>query len=484
MPIHKNLLLSLFFCVTLFNVTLQGEGELGDDDENAINVRTWEDYKTSRPAEITDNCELDEMRAYSLSGDATSLSEPNEICPAIKENCCGPRDQESIVALWRRDSKRIQYHTTYTLKVFRYILGNGKNFYKLARKLAEDFKRKGPNSFAPVAMQSNANNVQGNAAQVQPEDSDGYILNTNQYCATAAHDVLTTNFFHESSVEPFYQQLNHKAEYLHNIRASFYCSICSIEGQGSISSWRVLWSDVNYNTEFCREIVAHTFQATFMLYENYNTLLGNIIKMLTCIQVPVDNQTNNSNLGQSGGPNQANSNDYTSTSPPYQLSEGVENMIKNPLGMSDFGSTYSCDLATGGSFMWFTLCEYYCQKFNIAKANSFFEYDTFRLRNLFDYLSQYEPVFPNGNTTNMFRDSVLTLKKEISELYRKLPYEGLFFISKDNRIDISKYHTDFTRLGSYNPMSDAEGHQLEFHYASVSKLVAGLGMLLAGLWVF
>ena len=482
MQSNHNFLISFFLCLTVFHYSVIANENLGDEDENAINVRTWEDFKMSRPEEIVNNCELDEMRAYSLSGDATSLSEPNEICPAIKENCCGKKDQEAIVALWRRDSKRIQYHTTYTLKVFRYILGHGKNFYKLARKIAEDFKRKGPNSFAPITMQTNNNQNQTN--QVVPEDSDGYVLNTNQYCATAAHDVLTTNFFHESSVEPFYQQLNHKAEYLHNVRASFYCMLCSKEGQDAISSWRITWSDVNYGTDFCKEIVAHTFQATFMLYENYNTLLGNIIKMLTCIQVPMDNQTNNSNLGQGGNPNQGSNQDYTSTEPPFPLSEGVLDMIKNPLGMSDFGSTYSCDLATGGSFMWFTLCEYYCQKFNIAKANAFFEYDTFRLRNLFDYLSQYEPVFPNGSVTNMFKDDTITLKKEISELYRKLPYEGLFFVSKDNRIDLAKYHTDFTRLGSYNPMADAVDHKLEFHYQSATNFMVGLILAITTLWFF
>lgn len=473
---NNSFLFVLFACTFV----VHSVDDLGDSDENAINVRTWEDYKQSKPPEIQENCEEDEMRAYSLIGDAQSLSEPNELCPAITQNCCGKMDQENIVALWRRDSKRIQYYTTYTLKVFRYILGHGKNFYKIARSISDDFKRKRPDNFQPINMQTNGDRNNSGTAQ-HGENSDGYVLNTNAYCNNAAHDVLTTNFFHESSVEPFYQQLNHKAEYLHNVRASFYCMMCSVEGQKQISSWRIFSSisNVNYGPEFCREIVAHTFQATFMLYKNYNNLLANIIKMLTCVQVPLDRQTQNTNLGGGSQPNVASNNDYESTNPPYELSEGVLEMINNPLGMSDMGSTYACDWATGSGFAFFLKCEYYCQKFNMVKANAFFEYDAFKLRNLFDYIRQYEDIFPNGSTTNMFRDDVITLVKEITELYPKLPYEGLFFVSKDDRIDLAKYDSDFTRLSSFNPMSLAEGHQLDFKYASVSILRVGIYLVLA-----
>ena len=482
------------FLFVLFALNPVHTTELGDSDENAINVRSWQDYNLSTPPEITENCELDEMRAYSLIGDSQSLSEPNALCPAITQNCCGKMDQENIIALWRRDSKRIEYYTTYTLKVFRYILGHGKNFYKIAKAIAEDFKRKRPDNFQPVNMQTNSNaqnNQNGqNGSNPNMPNEDGFVLNTNAYCANAAHDVLTTNFFHESSVEPFYHQLNHKAEYLHNVRASFYCMLCSVEGQSQISSWRIFKSisNVNYGPEFCKEIVAHTFQATYMLYTNYNDLISNFIRMLTCVQVPLSRQ--NANDPSMGGNNQAvqpnsasASTDYTSTDPPYPLPVSVEEMIKNPLGMSDWGSTYTCDWATGSGFAFFLKCEYFCQKFNMAKANPFFEYDAFKLRTLYEYLTQYEDIFPNGSDTNMFRDDVITLKKELEELYPKLPYEGLFFISKDDRIDLSKYDSDFTRLSSFNPMALAEGHTLDFHYQSVSIFKFGFALVMAAFLV-
>ena len=190
-----------------------------DDDSDAINVRTFEDMQDSRPEEIQENCELDEMRAYSLIGDATSLSETNELCPSVSENCCGERDQENIVDLWREDSARIQKYTAYTLKILRYFLGNGENYYSIANSIIEDFKRKDGGNHDPIHMQIN------NGEEYGDDESDGYILNTNQYCFNAAEDVVTTNLFHKSTIEPFYHELNQKAEFLHNVRASFYC-IC------------------------------------------------------------------------------------------------------------------------------------------------------------------------------------------------------------------------------------------------------------------
>jgi hypothetical protein len=433
-----------------------------DDDSDAINVRTFEDMQDSRPEEIQENCELDEMRAYSLIGDATSLSQPNELCPSVSENCCGERDQENIVDLWREDSARIQKYTSYTLKILRYFLGNGENYYSIANSIIEDYKRKdgGNNKF--VHMQVN------NEEEYGDDESDGYILNSNKYCFDAAEDVVTTNLFHKSTIEPFYHELNQKAEFLHNVRASFYCMLCSTEGQSAISSWRMMSSasNVNYGTDFCQDIVNHTFDITYSLYKNYNQLLSNIIKMLTCVQVPKEERTDNEAAGGATTIDLTQDGDWKSEEPPYELDEFVTEIIDNPLGMSDMGATTACDMSKG-TMVWFTGCEYYCQKFNIAKATPFYEYDSDKLTNLFDYLKQYEPILPDAST-NVFNDDTISLRKEIEEMYEKLPYNGLFFISKSDTIDISKYDSDFTRMSSFHPMALADGHQLEFHYESVA----------------
>ena len=463
-----NMNLNHFYVMTIAVSLIFSPMTSSDKDSNAINVRDWEDLKDSRPEEIQKKCELDEMRAYSLIGDAESLGAANELCPSISENCCGERDQENIVDLWREDSARIEKYTSYTLKILRYVLGNGENYYEIAKKIAEDYKRKESSDDSLVVMELNNDK----------EYDEGFVLHTNKYCFDAADDVLTTNFFHKSSIEPFYHQLNQKAEYLHNVRASFYCMLCSTEGQNAISSWRLLnsASNVNYGTDFCQEIVNQTFDVTYALYSNYNGLVSNIIKMLTCVQIPEDERTENEDAG--AGQSVSFNDDFESDDPPYELGDAVEHIIENPLGMSDMGSTTACDLAKG-TLTWFVGCEYYCQKFNIAKATPFFEYDSDKLRNLYDYLSQYEPVLPQSWETNIFNDDGISLKKQIEELAETLPYNGLFFISKDDSIDISKYKSDFTVLSSFHPMKLAEGHQLEFHYETVSVVKALLVVALA-----
>ena len=450
MPFSKH---TLFF-FTIFLITLCSPVRSLDHDSQAINVRTWEDFKSSRPSEITDNCEEDEMRAYSLVADATSLSETNELCPAITKNCCGPIDQENIEALWEQDSLRMERYNQHNLKILRWVLGHGDNFHRLARIIADDYD----------ALERDDDSRQ---------EHENISLKTNQYCYNAAKEVLTKNFFHESSVEPFYHQINEKAEYLHNIRASFYCMLCSVDGQTAISTWKISdsFNEINYGTDFCKEIVNHTFQPTYMLYDNYNLLLSNVIKMLTCVFPGEEQELVEDSSSTSFKKPKEVDHDFESDQPPYDLDENEESLIENPLSMSDFGATITCDVGNDTA-MWFTACEYYCQKFNIAKATPFYDYDATQLYALFTYLEQYEHAMPNGADVNLFNDDVISLKKEIHELHPKIPYLGIFFISKDDSIDISKYGSDFTRLGSYNPMQDSDGHLLEFHYESVSKLVS------------
>jgi hypothetical protein len=485
----RNLFSFLFIFVSLANVSFAEEG---DSDPNAINVRTWEDYKTSRPAEIQDNCELDEMRAYSLVGDSQSLGEPNELCPAVTDNCCGKIDQENIKNLWRRDSKRIEQYTTYTLKVFRYLLGNGENFYDIAKRIALNYKSKNPERMEVIERADNRGNGANNNggagglnSNIPGDEEDGYNMTMSKYCFDAAEVVLKANYFEKETIEPFYQLLSHKAEYLHNVRASFYCSLCSVTGQGAFRTWRVISSlnNIEFSPEFCTEVVAQTYSATNMVYKSYNKLVKNILKMLTCIQVPADRQTGNSNVN--GGNQQiASANDsYGSTDPPYQYSEALANLIDNPFGMGSWSGIDFCQWAEGSSMFKFTKCEKYCENFQIAKAGPVMEYDAPRMRDIFDFVEQYQEIFPRGWTTNVFRDDVLTLKKEIKELYFKLPYDGIFFISKDANIDFSTYGTDFTLLSSFNPMALAEGHQLDFNYQSESIVKMFMMMMFALIFV-
>lgn len=439
------------------------------DDE--INVMDYQDLIESRPEEIQDKCETDEMAAYSLIADAKSLSETNRLCPNIAENCCGEVDQENIEKLWERDSERIQKYTTHNLKILRYVLGYGEHYYKLARVIADDYKRKTAESKGLSHLQTSE------------EDASEYVLRTNQYCFNAAEYVLSKSFSDQTAIEILYHNINQKAEFLHNVRATFYCSLCSVRGQQSFSTYRMISSasNINYSQDFCKTIVAHTLSTTYELYDNYSEYFSNVIKMMTCVEVPSEKESENEHLV--GEKNFDSEDDFESKYPPYELSEGLQSIIKNPLGMSDFGSTEACNTVGLDSSVWFAPCEFYCQKFKIAKADSFFDYDADQLKIVFDYMKQYEPVLPDGADFNLFNDDMITLKKEIEELYFKIPYNGLFFISKNDSIDFSTFSTDFSRLESYNPMEEAEGHLLTFNYENVNLASAVICFVLTFLFL-
>lgn len=66
-----------------------------EDDPEKIESLSYEHYKAK--GEIAKECELDEMMAYTLRGDAESIGDTNELCPSIEGGqCCGKRDQNRI----------------------------------------------------------------------------------------------------------------------------------------------------------------------------------------------------------------------------------------------------------------------------------------------------------------------------------------------------------------------------------------------------
>ena len=123
--------LIVLLLITFFpSSTLSAFNDENDEHEDKINVRTYEDLKVN--PEIEDNCDLRVMRAYSMYGDASSLSQPNLVFPAIQQNCCGTRDQENIKALWRKASNQIMKNQKYFLFLAKGILSQSQDFMRLA----------------------------------------------------------------------------------------------------------------------------------------------------------------------------------------------------------------------------------------------------------------------------------------------------------------------------------------------------------------
>lgn len=99
----KNSLINTLVILSLLQSELVSDKT--EDDPNKIESLSYDHYKAK--GEIAKKCQLDEMMAYTLRGDAESIGDSNELCPSIEGGqCCGSRDQHRIKQIWAKDRKR------------------------------------------------------------------------------------------------------------------------------------------------------------------------------------------------------------------------------------------------------------------------------------------------------------------------------------------------------------------------------------------
>ncbi len=110
-----------------------------DNDPNKIESLDYDYYEQIRQEEVK-KCNHEKTSAYHIFADAKTLSEPNEICPHIQENCCGVDDQARIYKLWWRDRKRQENHHRAALLIFKWIFGFAKEFRRFASAIFKDWE--------------------------------------------------------------------------------------------------------------------------------------------------------------------------------------------------------------------------------------------------------------------------------------------------------------------------------------------------------
>ena len=79
---------------------------INEDDPKKIETKSYEFYLNWISDDIRQRCELDEMYAYQMTGDAETVQEGNEVCPSNGQQCCGKEDVERIKYVWGRDRHR------------------------------------------------------------------------------------------------------------------------------------------------------------------------------------------------------------------------------------------------------------------------------------------------------------------------------------------------------------------------------------------
>ena len=446
---------TLVVIIVLFSI--KGEET---DNPNKIENHSYEYYKNRRPEEITKTCELDEMKAYELAGDASSLSQTNEICPNLKEQCCGTDDFERIKKFWWRDRKRQQYHHRTILLTYKWILGYAKEFRKLAAKVIEDFEKKSEG-------QSDGNTeVRGKSEEKGGSDVVSNV-NSNKYCYDSAQKVVNYDWGTREKSESFYADLTYRTEFIDNSRRGFYCMLCAVEGQKAIhTSWKLyswLYSKrIYYNQEFCDMIVTHTETTSYALYKSFNHYLQNLVGTLTCVTTPQAEDKNGGGKGGNVDKNNGNGNLLDSNPPQLPLSK--QKILDNPLNLQDWFWLEVCDFANGSDFLRFEKCEYYCQQWNIAKAIPNFDGDVIAQKKLVDYLKIYKQVF-NTPRKNLFRDDQILMDKDLEQNFNKRDKSGIFYKTTSKVVDLAIYKSDFVwSSDSINPMEMAQDCTLEFEY--------------------
>ena len=452
-----------------------------EDDPTIIETHGLDFYKQKRPPEIQQQCLTQELNAYSLWGDSPSLGDPNPLCPAIQGNCCGPLDQRRIKYIWERDRKFQEKHHKTVLKINRYILGFTREYSDIAKEILEAWdlvKMQGKQANNPRGAANNNNNDYASQKGLP------YSLQPSKFCAKHAKRVLESGLIDRRKVEAFYHDLTSKVEFMENTRRGFYCSLCAAEAQEHFGThWKIfdwIYADrIYYDKSFCELIHEWSFRTIYTMWKSYRPFVSSIMKMLICVlpKGQANNRAGNQRNNAPGRP-QLNVNvdikidlnfnanlglDPNLLNPLANVTKEVRKLFDEPIISNHRFKMELCDGAVPGDFFFFTRCELFCQKWNIAKPVSLFDGSIKKSKRVFDYLVQYEFAFMD-RTQNHFRDKIADLKKMIHDNYEERAFKP-FYTSIAIHIKLDKYKSDFLAWWrGLHPMELAEGSPLEFEY--------------------
>lgn len=476
----------LIACAT-FSIVLGDAAS--DGDSKYIQSKDYEFYLQRTKSDATKSCAVNEMAAYGLTADVSSLGDPNPICPQMQGNCCGPRDQELINTYWEADNRhQAGYHIAY-LNMNKYILGNVKNYLSIASDIVEKSNKLG-------FQGKNNINASPDKAQVDPNDDKPYTFDYHPMCEQAAKEFINLDFVDRRKAQGFYDLLNKKAEFMQNARRGFYCMLCNAKSKEYISTFRaIIDSRLWYSRDFCQMIYSQSFASVYKMYKSYNPFIKALMKMLTCIkpkkaganpqqggpskqepsgpQVQVTVQFNPVSLGM----------DLKVKDPIKKLPEAARKMFENPLGLKSQVWLEICFDSDPTGVFFGMKCMGFCENFRMSERSQLLDGDLDALQTVYDQLLQYEFALAAPNT-NVFDEDVLALKKGIVVELQYLRHNYNFYRSLSPRINFSKYKTVFSLIfKGINPMALSQGTTLQFKYKAAALLKAAVSVLMALVWV-
>ena len=449
-----------------------------DEDENKINVRTYEHLKVN--PEIEDNCDLRVMRAYSMYGDASSLSQPNLVFPAIQQNCCGTRDQENIKALWRRASNQIIKNQKYFLYVVKGILSQSQDFLRLAIHGSIIYDRVIKKKISLEAVRKDYPGLTFFQGDLVWHKRNYKVLINSDFIKYAEE---VKNGIDANKLKVMYHGFNQAAEFMMNVRRSFYGMICSTKGQLACSRKGFLkrafyFSDIFYGTPFCEAMINNHFRYFYDYYYFMKRVQRFVDRLPFFVQtteyLEEDSLLNNKQAGGSGpshSGSSSNGQDYIRkgitipygrflyNTPEHEFFES--HYDRKALGLIDRAFIQACS-----EFSNFTACEFYCQEFSMVKHNDYFDGSPDLLLTTFRSMMAMRDKF-DGFRENEFEVDYVTLEKMIDELKEKY-FEFIYVSTMPNDVEFNNQGNDFSELVGFNPLEFSVGCTLDLKFKNES----------------
>lgn len=487
---RSSLLITLVIILSSTTLVKSAFNDQGDDDESAINVRTYEDFKVNK--EIEDNCDLRVMRAYSMYGDSSSLSQRNEVFPAIKQNCCGVKDQANIKALWRRAANQIVKNQKYFLYLAKGILTQSQDFLRLASHGHLINDRINNKKFTLESVRKDYPGLTYEGGELVWHHKNYKVLINKKFLELAlpVKDGMDT-----SKLKIMYHNFNQAAEFMMNIRRTFFGMICSVEGQLASNRRgffkRVFYpDDIFYATPFCDAMVSHHFRYFYDYYYFFKRLQKFVDHLPFFVQETTEfvDGSNNvlSNIGNRGSGN-SNESDYlrkgvivTYGRFSYDTPSWKEFTNRYFLGTPNMIDTFSIQACSNyGSF---SACELYCQEFSIVKNTDRFDGDPNLLLRTFRTMMAMRDQFI-GFKENEFEVDLISLEKMIDELKEKFN-EYIYISSMPHNIEFNEKGNDFSELAGFNPFEMSVSCTLDLTFQSV-KIFSMLNVVVTVVfWLF
>ena len=486
-PVWRSLLL-----IALITIQIDcASNSEGDSDTSAINVRSYEDMKVI--PEIENNCDLRVMRAYSVYGDAKSLSTPNELFPAIKQNCCGPNDQQNIKALWRKTANIITKNQKYFLYLAKGILSQSQDYMRMAAHAYTIYDRVIKKGISIQMVKKDYPGIEFYQGDVLWHNKN-YKLLINADFIKFAEKIKSG--MDTQKLKIMYHNFNQAMEFVMNIRRTFYGMICSVEGQKASTrrgflSRVFMPNDIFYGTPFCEAMIAHHFRYFYDYYYFFKRLqrfvdhLPFFIQETTEFTAPISVTDSPLNHSAPSTQQQGSGTDYVRkgiTIKYGSFSYGTPSWdhfiehyeIKSP-DIIDRISLQTCS-----QYSSFAACEMYCQEFSIAKVTDRFDgTPEFLLRTFRTMMAMRDRL--NGFTENEFEVDFVSLEKMIDEL--KFKYQEYFYMSTmPNDVEFHEKGNDFSELVGFNPFVMAENCTLDLSFKYTMLMPMNFLLFIGYLW--